>query len=94
MIATTSSAAVPRSSRARSAETSDASPRGPNQPTNSTVLRSSPAPQHANATGTIRTSVRLSIAYATTARSARTSTIGMASAPNANQTSIETSPAA
>ena len=40
----------------------EASPRGPNQPTKATLARSSPVPTRASATGSIRTTVRLSTA--------------------------------
>ena len=55
--------ASPSSSTASNANTTDANPLGPNQPTNATVARSWPAPMSEIATGTIRTTVRLMTAY-------------------------------
>ena len=50
------------SSRASSVKTTDANPRGPNQPMNVTVTSRSRVPITASATGTILTTVRLSSA--------------------------------
>jgi hypothetical protein len=47
------------SSRARSVKTTEASPRGPNQPMNATVAGRSCVPINAIATGTILITVRL-----------------------------------
>ena len=94
MTDTASSAPVPSSSSAISAKTRDARPRGPNQPTNSTVCRSRPAPSKASATGTIRTAVRLSTAYSKVVSLRSSNTIGTAIAPNASHTSRETRPLA
>ena len=58
VVSTTSPSGTPRSS-ASSANTSEASPRGPNQPMKATVGRRTPRPASAMATGTIRTTVRL-----------------------------------
>ena len=44
------------------ANTIEARPRGPNQPRNATVGRRAPVPSSASATGSIRTTVRLSTA--------------------------------
>ena len=52
------------SSTAITANTIEASPRGPNQPRKPTVRRLAPLPIMAIATGSIRTTVRLSTAYA------------------------------
>ncbi len=46
----------------------DARPRGPNQPINSTVARLSRVPISARATGSMRTTVRLRMAYNTSGR--------------------------
>ena len=45
------------------ANTIEASPRGPNQPRNATVGRRAPVPSGASATGSIRTTVRLRTSY-------------------------------
>ena len=50
-------------STARSPNTIDASPRGPNQPTKATVGRPSRLPTSAIVTGTMRMTVRLRMAY-------------------------------
>ena len=50
------------SSRARRVKTTEASPRGPNQPMKATVVRRSCVPISAIATGTILITVRLSTA--------------------------------
>ena len=49
-----------------SPNTTEARPRGPNQPMKATVGARAPLPSRAIATGTMRTSVRLSAAYSTT----------------------------
>jgi hypothetical protein len=51
-------------STATSVNTTDARPRGPNQPMNAMVSRRRPTPWSEMATGSIRTTVRLSRAYA------------------------------
>ena len=51
-----------RSSRASSAKMTEASPRGPNHPTNATVRADSPEPSKASATGSMRITVRLKTA--------------------------------
>src|ERR1700734_2285395 len=80
----------PRSSSASSANTTEARPRGPNQPTKVTVGQPSFAPIRASATGAILTTVRLSTAY-TTSCQVRCSNIGAtATAPNASHTSSDT----
>src|SRR6202012_5574963 len=81
----------PRSSSASNANTTEARPRGPNQPTNAVVGQPSLVPSRASATGTIRTTVRLSTAY-TTSCQVRCSNIGTtAIAPTPSHTSSDTS---
>src|SRR4029077_18645638 len=57
----------PAASTTTTPNTIDASPRGPNQPRNSTVGVAAWEPSMESATGTIRTSVRLSTAYPSSA---------------------------
>ena len=92
MTATAGPAAFPpRSSSASSANTTEARPRGPNQPTNAIVGHPSFAPIRASATGIILITVRLSTAY-TTSCQVRCSNVGAtATAPNASHTSSDTS---
>ena len=92
--ATAWSAPVPSSSSASRAKTSEASPRGPNQPTNRTVFRSRPAPiegqrhrqhpHHRQAEDRVHTM----------AGSIRSSMMGTAMAPKASHTSRDTRPLA
>src|SRR5271170_3530570 len=91
MTATARSAVgVPSSSSASNAKTTDARPRGPNQATRVTVAQPSRAPTSATVTGTIRTIVRLRIAYSTIGP-VRVFIAGTsATAPNASQTSKDT----
>ena len=88
----TASSGAPRASSASSANTSEARPRGPNQPTNRTVFRSRPAPIEASATGSMRTTVRLSTAYTSDRGAMRSSMMGTAMAPKASHTSRDTRP--
>ena len=62
MVTFIASSVSPSSSMARSAKTTDAKPLGPNHARKVVVDRSSPAPIMLSATGTIRTTVRLSSA--------------------------------
>src|SRR6266498_1841031 len=82
-------AVLPSSSSARRAKTTDARPRGPNQPTSATVGQPSRAPARAAATGTIRITVRLSTAYTMICHVRPLNADATATAPNASQTSSD-----
>src|SRR5689334_12711949 len=64
------------------ANTIDASPRGPNQPRNATVRQLADVPSIAIATGSIRTMVRLSTAYSTISQVTCSSAGPRRTAPN------------
>jgi hypothetical protein len=71
----------------------EASPRGPNQPTNATVRPERPDRASASATGSIRITVRLRTAYPSTRQSASRTTAGTTTAPNSSHVTSEASPA-
>jgi hypothetical protein len=70
----------PFASTSRTANTIEASPRGPNQPRKASVGGLALVPAMATATGAMRTSVRLRTAYAATAH-VRCSSDGPSSVP-------------
>src|ERR1019366_3463895 len=80
----------PSSSSASNAKTTDARPRGPDQPTNAVAARPNRAPASAAATGAIRITVRLSTAYTTVCQITLSSAGTTAITPNASQTSSDT----
>src|ERR1700760_4558477 len=73
------------SSTTITANTIDARPRGPNQPRNPTVWRWAPLPTSAMATGSMRTTVRLSTAYSATRQVTCSSAGPRRTAPNARK---------
>ncbi len=81
----------PRSSSAMSANTTEARPLGPNQPTNAVVAQPSLVPASARTTGPILTTVRLSRAYTASCQVRCSSSGATAIAPNASHTSSDTS---
>ena len=81
---TTSSSGTP-SPIAMRRNTSEASPRGPNQPMKATVGSPTCRPASARATGSIRTTVRLSTAYTTTCQVISGSASVIATAPKITQ---------
>ena len=74
------------------AKTIEASPRGPNQPTKSTVALSIPEPMSAIATGSMRTTVKLSTAYTTMCQVQPAANAGMMTEPKTNHAIIDARP--
>ncbi len=80
-VVSTGSASGMPCSKAIRANTTVARPRGPNHPTNATVGHPAPVRARATATGIIRTTVRLSTAYAMTCQVISAHTWRTATAP-------------
>ncbi len=85
---TTSAVEPSRESNASTPNTTEARPRGPNQPMNATVTGVNPQPISTSATGTMRTTVRARTAK-TTVCHVTFSSAGSIAAPNRNQTTSD-----
>ena len=68
--------------------TIEASPRGPNQPTNATVCTLACVPSSATATGSMRTTVRLSTPYSAVRQVRSTSTVPAIAAPKTRKVTL------